>query len=228
MTDKVAFLTGVSRGLGEALGKLFLQQGWRLVAIGRGEAPQWLIEAGSAALYIYCDLSDLDQVQGVAAAIEDDFDVIINSAAIFGGGAYYARDFSPVALETVLRTNVVAPALLARDLKPKLRPAGRRLVVMMSTGNASLAGNAGGEMLAYRLSKSALNQWVRTAAAEWRDERIGVFALNPGWLRTDMGGDAAPDSAEDGAAAVFRFVEEVASTLESGAFVNTDGSPLPW
>ena len=100
---------------------------------------------------------------------------------------------------------------------------------MMSTGNASLAGNTAGTMLGYRLSKSALNQAVRNLAAEWGAEGFTIAALNPGWVKTDMGGPDAEIAVEEAARQILTFVEEVSTRPDiNGAFVNTDGSQLPW
>lgn len=224
MTGIIA-LTGVNRGIGAALTTELLGRGWRVHGIGRARAP--VTPSSDAYVHHDCDLSDLNQLAIVGAGIREPLDVVFNNAAVFGNGAYFARDFDPAAFEDALRINVVAPALLTRLLKPQLSETGRRLVVMMSTGNASLAGNVTGEMLAYRSSKSALNQVVRTMAAEWADDRITVAALNPGWVQTDMGGPSAPTSPEEAARDIVAFIEGAGADL-SGRFVNPDGSDLPW
>ena len=81
----------------------------------------------------------------------------INNAAIFAGRAFYARDFDPAEMLGSFATNVVGPALLARELRAPLLQVRLKLILMMSTGNASLMGNISGEMLAYRATKIALN-----------------------------------------------------------------------
>src|SRR5205085_2660113 len=154
-------------------------------------------------------------------------DVLVNSAATFGNQAFSMDALDPAAMMETFATNVVGPTILACALKPKLMLGRRRLIVMMSTGNASLAGNTAGKMVAYRASKSALNQIVRSMAAEWTGDGIVTVALNPGWVRTRMGGEQAPLSPGVAAQNIVSFVR-AANAQQNGKFLNTDGSELPW
>jgi NAD(P)-dependent dehydrogenase (short-subunit alcohol dehydrogenase family) len=64
-------------------------------------------------------------------------------------------------------------------------------------------------------------------AAEWGPQGLTVVALNPGWVRTDMGGPSAPMAVEAAANNILSFIRTADHRL-NGAFVNTDGSSLPW
>jgi NAD(P)-dependent dehydrogenase (short-subunit alcohol dehydrogenase family) len=173
------------------------------------------------------DLGDFAAIERVCDSIGE-VDLLINNAATFGNGAYFAKDFSTDALLDTIRVNLVAPSLIARCLHDKLARGRRKLIIMISTGNASLAGNVDGQMFAYRCSKSALNQAVRTMAAEWREEGLSVIALNPGWVQTEMGGMNAPLSPDEAAEQIALFATERAEPSMNGTFLNTDGTPLPW
>jgi NAD(P)-dependent dehydrogenase (short-subunit alcohol dehydrogenase family) len=66
-------------------------------------------------------------------------------------------------------------------------------------------------------------------AAEWGPDGFTIVALNPGWVKTDMGGPNAEISADEAAAQILDFIDRVSVSNDvNGAFVNTDGSPLPW
>lgn len=173
-------------------------------------------------------MADHKAVETACASIQRPVDVLICNAASFGPRAFHTREFDPDDFVATLSVNVVAPMVLAKSLRHQLLAAEGKLIVMMSTGNASLSGNTDGSMLAYRASKSALNQIVRNLAAEWGPEGFVATALNPGWVRTDMGGEQAPLSPDEAAVEIVNFVEEVATPALNGCFVNTDGSPLPW
>lgn len=220
-------ISGVNRGIGEGLALAALSAGNSVVGIGR-HRPSWADEQQGFA-FVECDMADHVRLADVSAAIEGPLDALVCSAAIFGNGAWTADSFDPAALADAFAVNTIAPMVLAKALKGNLEAGSRRLIVMMSTGNASLSGNATGTMLGYRLSKSALNQAVRSLAAEWGPEGFTIAALNPGWVKTDMGGPDAEISVEEASRQILAFVEEVSLRPEiNGAFLNTDGSQLPW
>ena len=226
-----AFVTGITQGIGHALATALLQDGWIVWGTSRKSFDETasLIDSrlhdGLRPLRL--ELTDLDACAALGEHVDGPLDVLINSAASFGNMAFRADDFSPTAFLETLSINVVAPTAIARALKSRLAEGDRRLIVMMSTGNASLSGNKTGGMLSYRASKSALNQVVRTLAAEWGDTGFTTVALNPGWVRTAMGGQNAPLTPLTAAHNIVSFIRTAGPSL-NGAFVNTDGTALPW
>jgi len=220
-------ISGVNRGIGEGLALAALGAGHAVVGIGR-KPPSWADEHANFT-FVESDMADHQRLVDVCAFIEGPLDALVCSAATFGNGAWTADSFDPQALTDAFAVNTAAPLIMAKELKANLDAGSRRLIVMMSTGNASLSGNTAGTMLGYRLSKSALNQAVRNIAAEWGPEGFTIAALNPGWVKTDMGGPDAEISVEDASRQILAFVEQVSTRPEiNGAFVNTNGSQLPW
>jgi NAD(P)-dependent dehydrogenase (short-subunit alcohol dehydrogenase family) len=220
-------ISGVSRGIGEGIARAALSSGDSVVGIGR-TPPRWA-DQQSGFTFIHCDMSDHARLADACSALADPIDALICNAATFSNGAWTADSFSGEALREAFAVNTIAPLVMAKSLKKNLETGSRRLIIMMSTGNASLEGNTSGTMLGYRLSKSALNQAVRSLAAEWANEGFSVVALNPGWVRTDMGGPGGTISVEEASKQIMNFISYVSATKElSGCFVNTDGSPLPW
>lgn len=221
-------ISGVSRGIGEGLARLALESGDTIVGIGR-KAPSWAVHEGAAFEFAECDMSDPHRLEQVCSGIPGPIDVLICSAATFAQGAGTIGQFHPDAMLEAFSVNTIAPLIMARTLKENLRSGKRRLIVLMSTGNASLQGNTSGGLLGYRLSKSALNQAARNLAAEWGAEGFSVVALNPGWVRTDMGGPDAELTVEEASMQILHFIRGVSiSTPVNGLFLNSDGSPLPW
>lgn len=224
-------ITGVNRGIGAALLRRFAQSGWRVHGVARRQSAVSLDDLSPSAranVRLYeCELREWADIERLAASLTEPLDVLINNAATFGSHAFYAHDFDPSAMLEAFAINVVAPALLARELRASLLQGRRKLIVMMSTGNGSLSGNTSGQMLAYRATKSALNQVMRTLAAEWATDGITTVALNPGWVRTDMGGENAPLTPEAAADQIFEFVGTAGPEV-NGVFCNTDKSLLPW
>lgn len=220
-------ISGVSRGIGASVAQAFLSANWRVLGFGRSQ-PDWFA-ARNSTQFLACDMADPGSVEDACRRVSGPIEIIICSAASFGPRAFNLGDFDPGGFLETFAINVISPVVMARALRPRMEEGvGRRLIVMMSTGNASLSGNSEGSMLAYRCSKSALNQAVRNLAAEWGPAGFTSVALNPGWVRTDMGGPNAPLSADGAAAAIVEFATRIATPLLNGAFVNTDGSHLPW
>jgi NAD(P)-dependent dehydrogenase (short-subunit alcohol dehydrogenase family) len=220
-------VSGVSRGIGESLSRQALARGDSVHGLGR-TLPPWADDMKEF-VFSNCDMAEPGQLVKACSQISGAIDVLVCNAATFAEGAGTIEYFHPDAMSEAFSVNTMAPLIIARSLKDNLSKGQRRLIIMMSTGNASLQGNTTGSLLGYRLSKTALNQAVRTLAAEWGPQGFIVVALNPGWVRTDMGGPDAEISADQAAAQILDFIDGVSlSNSINGAFVNTDGSPLPW
>ena len=94
----------------------------------------------------------------------------------------------------------------------------------------SFARNSPGSV-AYRTSKSAANKAMQLLALEFASDKIVVCPVHPGWVQTDMGGPQAPLSPERSAADLRQTLAQVQaqrSPAHRGAFLNHDGTPLPW
>lgn len=221
-------ISGVNRGIGEGLARGSLGAEHDVVAFGRSR-PSWGVEDSGTFRFIECDMADHAGLEQACNAFDEPIDILICSAATFAVGAGTIEHFHPQALGEAFAINTTAPLIMARALRKNLEAGSRRLIVMMSTGNASLEGNKAGDLLGYRVSKTALNQAVRNLAAEWGPQGFTIAALNPGWVKTDMGGPNAQLTVEEAAGQILEFVHKVSVAEEvNGCFVNTDGSRLPW
>jgi NAD(P)-dependent dehydrogenase (short-subunit alcohol dehydrogenase family) len=218
-------LTGVSQGIGEAMARQCLDAGWTVEAIGRSRPPWPDRDRFSFHL---ADLRNLDEVNFALSKIRGPIDVLVNNAAAAGWNSQTFRDFSPEDFQETFQVNTVVPIYIARRLEEQLSLGAQKLVVMVSTANASISSNSTPNMLAYKSSKSALNQAVRTIAAEWVGSDKTVVALSPGWARTAMGGESAPLSPDEAAAQILRFIFNNLWVGRSGLFISIDGSPQPW
>ena len=103
----------------------------------------------------------------------------------------------------------------------------RRLVVTITSGMGSLAENTSGGSIAYRSSKAAVNMVMRSAAIDLAPRGITCVLVNPGWVRTDMGGPKAPLSPQESVTAMRRLIETLGPD-QSGKFYNYDGREYPW
>lgn len=194
-----ALVTGASRGLGRVIATFLARSGYDLVLTARGERElneiaHELRKEGAYVAAIAGDVTGAAHRRRLAAEIAslpgpDGLDLLVNNASDLGPSPMPAlADYPLDALRDVFDANVVAPVALVQELLPALKA--RRGLVVNVTSDAAVGAyeNWGG----YGASKAALELASRTLAAELRADRIGVVAVDPGDMRTDMHQAAFP------------------------------------
>jgi len=202
LSGKNALVTGTSRGIGPAIARALAAEGARVLCHARREADARALADELGGVAIGGDLSTEDGVASVAAqaaAAAPELHVLVHNAAINPRPAEPFDEVERGIFDEVLRVNVEAPLFLTQALLGPLRAAGGARVVILSSQSGQLAGGMPPEGLSYRVSKAAVNAVTAVAAAALRGEGILVNTMHPGWVRTDMGGPAAPLSPEEGA-----------------------------
>ena len=87
--------------------------------------------------------------------------------------------------------------------------------------------NTSGGSIAYRSSKAAVNMAMRSAAIDLAPRRITCVVVNPGWVKTDLGGPNATLTPQESVTAMRRLIEKL-DPDQSGKFFHYDGSEYPW
>jgi len=190
LTGKVAVVTGASRGLGQVVAALFAREGAKVVLAARStkdieQNAADLRAEGLEAVAFPCDVSDPQKVEGLARfAIEKygGFDIWINNAG--SAGPYGATlDLSPDQFLSVLRTNLFGDyygsVIAMRHFLP--RKAGK-LINILGAGSTKPAPNQN----AYGSTKTWIRVFTLALASEYKDSGVGVFALQPGLMDTDL------------------------------------------
>jgi NAD(P)-dependent dehydrogenase (short-subunit alcohol dehydrogenase family) len=187
-----ALITGASRGLGLALARALSERGWTLILDARGhdalEAARTTFVPRAAVYTLAGDVADPSHRAGLAAIARrvGGLDAVVNNASTLGPSPMPALlDFPVDALETVYRTNVVAPLALLQALREDLK-AGARIINITSDAGIEPYEGWGG----YGSSKAALEQLSAILAAELPHNR--VYWVDPGDMRTQMHQDAFP------------------------------------
>jgi NAD(P)-dependent dehydrogenase (short-subunit alcohol dehydrogenase family) len=100
-------------------------------------------------------------------------------------------------------------------------------VVTLASGLASIAQSEDGDWYTYRAAKAALTQFTRMLAAELGREGFTCIVISPGWVRTDMGGPDATQSAPESVRGMLRVIERL-SPSDNGKFLSYRGHEIPW
>jgi len=193
---RVALITGASRGLGYTVAEFLARQRWTLILTARHEVP--LLEAvkrlqatGAAVSAVPGDVAHDQHRRDLVAAVRrvGRLDILFNNASELGASPFPALvDFPLDVLRRVFEVNVIAPLALIHTCLPVLKKS-RGLVVNI-TSDASRGGYPGWG--GYGSSKAALDLLSKTLANELREAGVGVVAVDPGDLRTQMHQDAFP------------------------------------
>jgi len=195
-------LTGASRGVGREAVQLFSREGAEIIGVARdGDKLAALAREFPNFQGIPGDVTDRSLGVQLAGAVNERWgalDLLINNAAIqeFNAG-FHAEPLD--ALERNLTTNVLSAHWLIHALLPLLKQGTEPRIINVSSGAGKLSAvRDEPNMPAYRLSKLLLNGLSISYAGDLRGQ-VAVNSLDPGWLKTDLGGPNAPGEPADGA-----------------------------
>ena len=205
-STKIALVTGGNRGLGfetcRQLGRLNFKVILGARDKNKGEAAaaklrQEKLDVSWQAL----DVTNPESISSLRQFVADKFgrlDVLINNAAILLGEDTNVLELSVDELRHSMDSNVYGPLLLCQAFVPLMQKNGYGRVVNVSSVAGQLASMTS-YAPAYSMSKTCLNALTRLVSAQTRTHNILVNAVCPGWVKTDMGGSAAPLSPVEGA-----------------------------
>jgi NAD(P)-dependent dehydrogenase (short-subunit alcohol dehydrogenase family) len=196
LADRIALVTGASRGIGAATALALAKAGAHVVAVARTvggleELDDAIRREGGSATLVPADLKDYDAIDRLGGALYERYgrlDVLVGNAGVLGVLSPLGH-VDPKTWDDVFAVNVTANWRLIRAMDPLLRaaPAGR--AVFVSSGAATKALAYWGP---YAVSKAALDVLARTYAAETATTRVKVNLFNPGPIRTKMRAQAMP------------------------------------
>jgi short-subunit dehydrogenase len=184
LTGRRVLITGASRGIGAGLASSFAAVGARVVLAARSERPIKELASSLEGSAHAIDLSDADALAGFVARVEaadGPIDVLVNNAGIDASGFY--GDLAAAELEALVRTNLLAPAELIRQVLPGMIDRGRGQIVNVT----SMAGVAAFPGLApYAATKAALTRLSAGLRLDLAGLPVGVTAVEIGPVATDM------------------------------------------
>ncbi len=196
LSDKIALVTGASRGIGYAAALALAEAGAHVIAVARTvggleELDDAIKKAGGTATLVPLDLKDYDGIDRLGAALFERYkrlDVLVGNAGLLGPISPLGH-VDPKAWEDTMAINVTANWRLIRSLDPLLRAAEAGRVVFVTSGITAHARAYWGP---YSVSKAALDMLARIYAAETAKTNVKVNVFGPGPIRTKMRANAMP------------------------------------
>ena len=245
MSKKIALITGANKGIGFETARQLGKEGVTIIAAARNaekgnHAVETLKKEGIDIEFLKLDVDNEADIKAAVDYIGSTYgklDILVNNAGIQveseNWGTNNTTDISEKALRETLDTNFFNVVKLTNALLPLIKKSEAGRIVNLSSILGSLTLHAdpnspiySSKLFAYDTSKTALNSYTIHLAAALADTKIKVNAAHPGWVKTDMGTDAAPMEITDGAKT------SVALSLlnadgPTGKYIHL-GNELPW
>ena len=230
---KKILVTGANRGLGLGLVKKFLKNNEKVICTTRNISKSKELILCKKKYNDNLEICELDLLDKESPNILSNFlgnepiDLFINNAGVIGHSAQHFKSVSLNHWLDVLKVNLIAPLLITQSIIKNIEKSSERKIYFISSKVGSIEDNKSGGMYIYRSSKTALNQVVKSLSIDLKPLGISVISLHPGWVRTEMGGPNALISVEE---SVNGMVDVISNTsiVNSGEFINYDGTRLPW
>lgn len=237
---KVALITGANKGLGKEIARQLGGQGYTVVVASRDEkagkaVADTLVAEGCDAHAVRLEVTNPDHLAAVVNYLDRTFgklDVLVNNA-----GIALEWDGQPTSADKIRKTlevNVVAPFAITEALVPLLAKSGDARVINQSSmlGSIGMAESMWDQIkgfvtVGYSTSKAALNMLTLIQSRTLAARSIAVAAAHPGWVKTDMGTQAAPMEVVDGARTVVGLVTMPREAFPHGQLQHM-GERLPW
>ena len=231
---RIVAISGANRGLGLELCRQLMARGDRVIAGCRtpsraGELTRLAVAHPGRLTILPLDVLKPNGIAEFArelGMIVDRVDVLINNAGVLPSG----ETFGQVQVKNLLEafaTNCAGSLLLTQALTPMLEHSGKARVMSISSELGSIAKRDQFRNPSYSISKAALNMAVRLASFELLPRGIIAFAVHPGWVRTDMGGEKAPLSAPESVSALLTLLDTIAPA-DAGRLLDRNGTAMAW
>ncbi|MCW3088735.1 MAG: family oxidoreductase [Sediminibacterium sp.] len=245
MSKKIALVTGANKGIGFETAKQLGKEGITIIAASRDKekgiaAVEQLQKEGIDAEFLQLDIDNNADIRSAYDHINSKYgklDILVNNAGIQVESKEWTVNntaaIDDAALRSTLDTNFFNIVKLTNTLLPLIRKSTAGRIVNLSSILGSLGLHSdpsspiyGSKLFAYDTSKTALNSYTIHLAEALAGTTVKVNSAHPGWVKTDMGTDAAPMNVHDGAKTSVALAL-LGTDGPSGKFIHL-GQELPW
>lgn len=218
-----ALVTGGNKGIGFAICQGLLAAGFEVILAARSrdkaKAAAEQLPSPSSVRVVELDVTDDQSIHRAVAQLSQELhhlDVLVNNAGIYQDEGVNILTVSRDRLNLAMNTNAFGPIRVTQALLPLLEKAPAAQVINVSSGYGEL-NSLSADVPSYCLSKLALNG-ATIMLADALPKSIAVYAMCPGWVRTDMGGTTATRSPEQGADTAIWLATEASANLSGKYF----------
>ena len=225
-------VTGANRGLGLGFVKNYLGKNVNVVGTTRDLKSSKELMAIKERFPDNLEIFELDLLKESAGDTLANFlgerpiDILINNAGI-GSTNQHFQAVSPKPWLEGLKVNLIAPLMVTQSIIDNVKKGVDKKIYFLSSQLGSIGDNTSGGMYIYRSSKTGLNQVVKSLSVDLKPQGITVVSLQPGWVKTDMGGPNAPVSIDESVEGMMQVIDAT-DISDTGRFLNYDGKELPW
>lgn len=233
MNESTVLVTGANRGLGLEFARQYAADGWTVYAACRAPAgaaalQQLAAASGGRIAVLALDVTDTGSVRAAAAKLAGvPIDLLVNNAGVGAPKGQKLGDLDYAAWQRVLDANTLGPLRVAEAFLGSIELGMQKKIVTITSGMGSIADNGSGGSYAYRSSKAAVNMVVKSLSIDLAPRGITCIVVNPGWVRTDMGGAGGRLSPEQSISGMRKVIAGL-TLADSGEFFNYDGEHYPW
>lgn len=228
-------ITGANRGLGLALSAEAVKRGHSVFAgvrnpeQGMDGLMQLSIDHPGQISLLKLDVGSERSCREAANQVKDEniaLDAIINNAAILEERSKSIEELDMEKVEHSFTINLFGPMRVVKYFLPLLAKGPDASIINISSEAGSFQNAYGGDY-PYALSKSSLNMFSQQLKNNLSKDQVAVFAVHPGWIKTDMGGERAPGTPEESAAGILDLIERKTVTDGESTFINIKGEAMP-
>jgi NAD(P)-dependent dehydrogenase (short-subunit alcohol dehydrogenase family) len=228
-----ALITGANRGLGFEFARQYLADGWQVYAACRdpasaSELRRLADEYHDRLRILALDVTDPASIDAAATELDGQaIDLLLNNAGIIGPRGQTIGNIDYDTWKEVLDVNTLGPMRVSEAFVEHVARSERKLIATLTSGMGSIADNTSGGSILYRSSKAGVNMVMRSLAIDLAPRGITCVVINPGWVRTDMGGSNATLEPAESISRMRRLIATL-SPEQSGKFFNHTGREYPW